>query len=453
MTVPSLRKRLILIILLPLIAISLLAGYWRYNVAQETAETLYDRSLLAVALAISRDVAVSGGDALSLVTRDLMRNAAEGEVFYHVHGPDGVYVTGYATPPIPPADLASSFGVPTLFSAVYRGEDVRVVQLREPAQLDGLSGLATVTVWQTLDNRERLATQLAQRSLVLIGVLIVTVAAVVWFGVATGLRPLTDLQRAVSQRSSNDLRPIKRPLPEELSGLVGTLNTLFGRVQDSMRSKDVFISNAAHQLRNPVAGILSLAQSLQSAPVETDRAARAEDLVTAARNASRLTTQLLSYERAQAAEGAETRLDVVALVRGVVDSAAPGVLRRGLELSFDAEVESAWIEADEVLFAEAIDNLIDNSLQHGGPDMTRIQVSVSCSGTETCIAVCDDGKGIAEKDRNRALSRFVQIGPSRGSGLGLPICASVVRAAEGRIELGDADPGLCVRLYLPVSTL
>ena len=146
-------------------------------------------------------------------------------------------------------------------------------------------------------------------------------------------------------------------------------------------------------------------------------------------------------------------LDVVALVRRVVDSAAPGVLRRGLELSFDAEVESAWIEADEVLFAEAIDNLIDNALQHGGPDMTRIQVSVACSGPETCIAVCDDGKGIAEKDRNRALARFVQIGPSRGSGLGVPICASVVRAAQGRIELGAADPGLCVRLYLPVSTL
>ena len=324
-----------------------------------------------------------------------------------------------------------------------------MVQLRAPAQLDGLTGLATVTVWQTLDNRERLATQLALRSLILIGVLIVTVAAVGWFGVATGLRPLTDLQRAVSQRSSNALRPITRPLPEELSGLVGTLHTLFGRVQDSMRSKDVFISNAAHQLRNPVAGILSLAQSLQSAPVETDRNARAADLVTAARNASRLTTQLLSYERAQAAEDAETRLDAVALVRRVVDSAAPGVLRRGLELSFDAEVESAHIEADEVLFAEAIDNLIDNAVQHGGPKLTKVQVSVACNGPEASIAVCDDGKGIAEKDRSRALSRFVQIGPSKGSGLGLPSCASVVRAARGRIELADAGPGLCVRLYLP----
>ncbi len=453
MSVPSLRKRLILIILLPLIAISVMAGVWRYTVAQRTAEALYDRSLLAVALAISRDVAVSGGDALSAVTRDLMRNAAEGEVFYHVHGPDGVYVTGYATPPVPATQALRDPVSPLLFSAVYRGQDVRAVQLRETANLDGLEGISTVTVWQPLDNRERLAADLAGRAAIVIGILILTVAAVVWFGVERGLRPLTNLEAAISQRSSSDLRPIRRPLPKELSGLVATLNLLFDRVQRSIDSKEIFISNAAHQLRNPVAGVLSLAQSLQSAPDARDRDGRIADLVEAARHTSRLATQLLSYERAQASAPAETqtRFDLAAMTETVVDRIAPKVLRSDVELEFEGAPHPAWLRGDEVLFAEAIDNLIDNAVQHGGPQLCRIEVSVAVEGADAVITVRDDGKGIAPQHHLRAMSRFSQLSGGGGSGLGLPIAASVVRALGGAIALSDAAPGLRVTLRIPLE--
>jgi two-component system sensor histidine kinase TctE len=65
-------------------------GFWRFEVAQRTSETLFDRSLLAAALAISRDVAISGGDALSPSTRDFVSDAGGGELFYHVTGPGGI---------------------------------------------------------------------------------------------------------------------------------------------------------------------------------------------------------------------------------------------------------------------------------------------------------------------------------------------------------------------------
>lgn len=453
MNVPSLRKRLILIILGPLILISALAGYWRYSVAQNTAEVLFDRSLLAVAIAISRDVSVSGGDALSPVTRDLMRNAAEGEVFYHVYGPDGVYMTGYATPPVLPAVAARNAANPVTFSAVYRGQEVRAVRLQESSSVEGLTGLSTVTVWQTLENRERLAAALALRATVLILVLILTVAAVVWFGVQWGLRPLTNLEAAVSQRDSNDLRPIKRALPSELSGLVATLNSLFGRLQRSIESKEVFISNAAHQLRNPVAGVLSLAQSLETAPSDAQRNARVGDLVAAARHASRLTTQLLSYERAQAdLDAAQTQpFDCVETVRTVVDRLAPKVLRSGIDLSFETSVTEARVIGDSVLLGEAIDNLIDNACKHGGEKMTRIRVDLRAWDGHVSLQVCDNGQGIAQKDYGRALSRFSQVNGGTGSGLGLPIAASAAKAMGGQITLKNAEPGLCVTIFLPGS--
>ena len=57
----SLRLRLFAVILSPLLIMALILGFWRVTAAQQTAEELFDRSLLSVALAISRDVAVSGG--------------------------------------------------------------------------------------------------------------------------------------------------------------------------------------------------------------------------------------------------------------------------------------------------------------------------------------------------------------------------------------------------------
>ena len=70
----SLRVRLILIILTPLILIAALVGAWAYFDAKTTAAERFDRSLLSTALAISRDIAVTGGDALSEDTRDLFIN-------------------------------------------------------------------------------------------------------------------------------------------------------------------------------------------------------------------------------------------------------------------------------------------------------------------------------------------------------------------------------------------
>lgn len=95
----SLRLRLTLIILLPLLLIGIIVGLWQVDRTKATAQDLFDRSLLITALAIVGDVTRSGGDALSLETRDLLGDTSGGAVFYHVYAPDGVFVTGYALPP------------------------------------------------------------------------------------------------------------------------------------------------------------------------------------------------------------------------------------------------------------------------------------------------------------------------------------------------------------------
>ena len=162
----SLRLRVFLVILPPLLLVSLLLGWWRFEVAQRTSEELFDRSLLSAALAISRDVAISEGDALSPSTRQVISDAGGGELFYHVTGPGGVYVTGYAYPPRP--DTLVARDLPSFYYATYRGEDMRVMRMIENRTIGTLTGDTVVTVWQRVSDRSAFARELAMRAAALI---------------------------------------------------------------------------------------------------------------------------------------------------------------------------------------------------------------------------------------------------------------------------------------------
>lgn len=130
--------------------------------------------------------------------RDLIQDASGGEVFYHATGPGGIYMPGYAYPLAAKITEGSDPYLPFLFQAMYRNEPVRVLKITERITTDNLTGDATVTVWQRIADRNDFANQLAIRAAGLMGGLLVTLALVVWFGMAWGLRPLIDLQEAIA---------------------------------------------------------------------------------------------------------------------------------------------------------------------------------------------------------------------------------------------------------------
>lgn len=448
----SLRLRLFVLILAPLVLVALGLGYWRFTVAQQTAEELFDRALMSAALAISRDVAISGGDALSPSTAALIADATGGEVFYHATGPGGIYVTGFAYPPRVPAPAAGGAYAPVFAEATYRGEPVRVLRITETVTIENLTGDATVTVWQRLAERNAFARSLAARAALLIGGLLAALALVVWFGVRIGLRPLADLQDAIDARSPDDLSPIRRPVPPEVGGIVATLNRLLGEVRGNIAAQAAFISDAAHQLRNPAAAIQSMSEALLAAETRPDHRSQAEALVRAARDATRLTEQLLSFERMRAGGGQEgwRAFDLNALVREVCTDAGAGVLRRGIEFSFTPHGRSLPVRGDRVFVAEAIKNLLDNALAHGGPGLSKIVVT---TGTDRGLAratVADDGQGVPAELRARVTERFTQARPSNGAGLGLAIVKEVAERHGGWLKLGGDGAGLTAKVAFPL---
>ncbi|MEM9032904.1 MAG: sensor histidine kinase [Pseudomonadota bacterium] len=446
----SLRLRLTLIILGPLLVIAFASGLWQLETARRTATDVFDRSLLSAALAVYNDVTLSGGDALSPRTRGILADTSGGLVFYHVYAPDGVIVAGYATPPVGIPLAESEETGPAYFEATYLGRSVRGVRLQYRAEIEGFSGIFTTTVWQDQAVRDAFVRDLVLRALVSIGGLTACVALVVWFGVRIGLRPLLDLQGAIKQRSSDELSPIARPVPEEVRGIVETLNELFRQVSRSLTAQSEFISNAAHQLRNPIAGVLSLAEAVDAAPNEAEARRRSADLLVAARETADLTQKLLTMERAKAVspEAFREHIDIA----DCLEDWAPMLRANGRDhvaIEVDADCALGTVTADPTMLREALANLVDNALRHGGPDLSRIDIKARRAPGCVRIGVADDGCGIPSDAIAAAKERFSQLSPASGSGLGLPIAAAIAEAHGGEIEIRSRDKGLEVTLMLP----
>ncbi|MEM9843337.1 MAG: sensor histidine kinase [Pseudomonadota bacterium] len=444
----SLRGRLTAIILTPLICIAVAVGIWAVLDAQARADDRFNRALLSAALAVSRDVAVSDGDALTPETNALLRDSFSGPLFYHVYAPDGAFVTGYATPPVPTMTDPIDSGAQEVFEGLHQSRDVIALRFIDAMEVQGLAGDYTVTVWQDRSFRNALVRDLVRGTILVISLLVASVGFVVWFGVSYGLRPLNDLEEAIAQRSTDELTPIQRHVPAEVTGIVGTLNTLFSALAQNMAAQADFISNAAHQLRNPIAGILALAEATKNAPDEEEAKRRTDDLLNAAREASELSQKLLLMERAKAFAPADIRTEFdfsAALAEVAKDFRPTHTERIHLECAIE---EGMHLVGDETMIREAIKNLLDNALKHGGPDLSHIKLNAYAKAKSAIVEISDDGVGISSEDQARASKRFEQLGSKSGSGLGLAIVEAIAQAHGGELCLKTQARGLRVVLSL-----
>ncbi|MFN7090681.1 MAG: sensor histidine kinase [Allorhizobium sp.] len=451
----SLRSRLFLLLILPLIVIAGIASYARFEEAQRLSQTLYDNTLLAVALTISRDVAISEGDILTEQLLEELTTALGDPVYYRITGPGGGFVTGYSDPPDVPDGSDIQSGKPFFFDSTYLGREVRSVVLREFLNQPRLQGWMTVEVWQTVSQRAALSRDLLLQSIALLATIILSAAVILWFGIKLGLKPLLDLQHAISLRTPDDLRPIRRWIPVELRPLVQTTNSLFERLAKAFEIRSAFISDAAHQLRNPIASIVTQAEAAVSSPDENTLRQRVASIAQSARATGRLTNQLLSLERVRgrSLRALFEETDLVALVSAKVRAFAEIQLLNDISVGFEVEGVSRQVVCDPVMIEELMANLLDNALRYGLREGGELDVMLSFSQEEVAIVVQDDGPGINEDLRDRVFDRFFRadLDFGDGCGLGLAIVADIAEAHGGNALCVSSQKGARFEIRLPLN--
>ena len=446
--VHAIRTRLVLLLLIPLSLIAVVASLETFLTSRKTADELYDKTLLAVMFTVSENVLASNGDLLSENVLEVLTENLGDQFFYHVAGPGNVFVTGYAGyPPLPP-DVELEGGLPHFYDGNYQGKPVRVVTIRQLISERNLNGWITVTAWQSINTREALSYRLFGQSLLRLGLLVASAGLIVWFAVRIGLKPLRNLQDAVEKRSSSDLSPIRRSVPIEVQSLVQSMNALFGKVQQSIDLRERFIADAAHQLRNPIAGLKAQAEVAANAKTREDMRDRVGDIVTSSDRMSRLVNQLLTSAKIHSVQsGTESReaFDLVETTREVARRFVPKAMKRNQSLEFLSAENPVVVTANKTLIEEAISNLIDNALAHN-PEKTRVTVDVAANDVAVIASVEDDGVGIADADFEKVLEPFVNgVTSTSGSGLGLAIARDVMEQHGGEIQLAPSSKGKGLR--------
>ncbi|WP_017579076.1 HAMP domain-containing sensor histidine kinase [Nocardiopsis valliformis] len=251
------------------------------------------------------------------------------------------------------------------------------------------------------------------------------------------LQPIRRLDEATTAVTSGDLdvRVDAESGPPELRRLTDSFNTMVEVVRRALERQRSFVSEASHQLRNPLASLRlsveNLAPYLKS-PEAREAHAVAIDETTVMH---RMLNSLLAATRLESVTGSE-----VVEVAGLVDTRVARWKAlgesRGIEVTTDLP-DHVWAHAPAGGLGSILDELVSNALRLSGG--TRIEVRAE-DGEQVRIGVLDDGVGLPEEERELALGRFWR-SPSHqnteGTGLGLAIVADLVRESGGRLTLGD----------------
>ena len=269
------------------------------------------------------------------------------------------------------------------------------------------------------------------------------------------MKPLLDLQNAISLRTPDDLRPIRRWIPIELRPLVQTTNSLFERLAKAFEIRSAFISDAAHQLRNPIASIVTQAEAAVSSPDEETLRKRVASIAQSARATGRLTNQLLSLERVRgrSLRALFENADIVALISARIRAFAEVQLLNDIAVGFAVEGEAKPVLCDPVMIEEMMANLLDNALRYGLRKGGELDVTLSFSEDELAIVVEDNGPGINEELRERVFDRFFRadLDFGDGCGLGLAIVADIAEAHGGAARCVPSQKGARFEIRLPLD--
>jgi two-component system sensor histidine kinase TctE len=480
----GLQRRLLLMLLAPLVLLATLNTWFDFRSA-DSAALQQDRHLLSLVPLLAGSVVARGNTEedppvllMAPPIEDFL-NDRPGLSAFALVGREGSVLTGEPwLSGMPPAT-----GEPEFSSQEFDGVTYRIVSQR----MNTVAGELVLRLADGSDPRQQWLRLLWLKVALPNFVLVVAAFFAVNWAVRQALRPLIELKEAVERRSPRDLSALDaKGSPDEVRPLVESLNRLFDLVNAQAESQRSFVADAAHQLRTPLAGLQAQVEAwalavsasaahanperiyMENSPLEPVDAAQAAitlgadqvfKLRQAVRRTSQLANQLLALSRADA-RSADTqpmqRVDLVQLCEVMLETHLDAATAKDIDLGLEvAEVHAtghAW------LLRELLGNLVDNAIRYtprGGRVTLRCGwCKVAGQGQERpYLEVEDNGPGVPVQERARMLERFYRIAGTvgEGSGLGLAIAEEIARVHNSRLQVleGHGGQGLRMRLVLP----
>jgi len=459
----SLRKQLLLRLLVPLLGLSVIGTTVMCYLAFRFSNDVFDRELSVATLELRHEILETLGADSTVQLGDVIAKEADlllvdrtNPIVYNVVDGAGAVISGTADLPLPSESaIASSPESDVLFyDAVIDGRPMRVASLRVAPE-GSKENAVQILVAEGIHPREVLAGEMLAVAIPQVLLLVVLVVLAVVHGVGGGIRPLNELGERIAARSPNDLGPLDvGAAPVEARYLVSSINHLMQRVKHFSESRQQCAADAAHVMQTPLTGMkaqieLGLRQEISE---ETRRVFGY--VLQGVDRLSHMLRELSVLERNDPVVLTNLELapiDLCELAQNAATEWVPIALKKGIDLGCAPCPASVVIQADAGRLKNLLDSLLDNAIRYtpsGG------RVTIGCDPEqETTLLISDNGTGIPLEERGRVFDRFYRVSGTgaEGSGLGLAIVKEIAELHNATVELGDGpgNVGTEVRVRFP----
>lgn len=452
----SLRRTLLWWLLVPLLSLLTIGTFAAYRIALSLTESSYDEGLFSAAHDIGEiidSLQLEGKPPFDLpaIATKLILTDQNDKMFYNIRDQNGILIRGDKNLQSPDLSLHTGNQERQYFNGYIDDLPVRVVSVPVTVKQ---SQIVFIQVAETLNKRQSLAKAILLWFILPQFFLVLIAATIVYFAVTHGLKPLAELEMAVSSRAPQDLSPLVAPqAPAEAQPLLAAINRLLSQMQSMLSSQNRFIADAAHQMRTPLAGLkaqIALAARQSTLP---EMQYSLEQLGVGAERLTHLVNQLLSLARNE--PGADRSLQHVSidlnnLAQNAVSDWINEAIKRDIDLGFEGQSFPVLIVGDALRLNELLSNLLDNAIRYT-PKGGRVTVSVTKPAT---LIVEDNGIGIPAVERHLVFDRFYRVLGTHveGSGLGLAIVKDIAdtHGAQIRIQGGENQTGTKIEVMFPV---
>lgn len=272
----------------------------------------------------------------------------------------------------------------------------------------------------------------------------------VWRAVAT---PLLRMQRVAERVAAGDREArVGRLAVPELAVVSAAFDQMLDRLganeRELVESERLAVlgrlaAGVAHELNNPIGVIRGYVKTMRAEAASPDLASELAILDEEARACQRIAEDLLAYARAPALEA--TSVDIATLVRESAERLRARGELDGIDL--DIQVAEHRLRADPVRLRQVLSNLLRNAAQASNAG-SAIEVHGAMADTRYRLEVLDRGRGIDPELEGRLFEPFATA-RAEGTGLGLAVCAEILRAHGGRIT-GENRPGGGARFLVEI---
>ncbi|MFY9129979.1 MAG: sensor histidine kinase [Limnohabitans sp.] len=446
----SMRRQLLLGILLPVLLLVGLNAWSLYEEALSASDVAYDRSLLASAKTISEQLDVEGYDELATI-RALVPYAAteafeadnQSRLYYKVSHLNGAVVSGFADMPTWKGHIPAKPAYAALvdfYNDRYQNEDVRVATLLQPVVSEKGRAMAVIQVAETLELRQSLARELLVGTLWRQALLLAIIALVVVGVVQRATQPVRELSEHLENRSEHDLAPLSvADAPQEIQPLIQATNHVMQKLQSLLAQQKGFVRDAAHQLRTPLTVLKLQVQSAQRGDLNSEQALH--DIGLTIDRATQLVNQMLALAKVEqlSVSAQPVVSDFSEVAREVALELAPLMAERNLD--FEIITEPSKVQGPDWMLRELTRNVLDNAIRHS-PLQGRLKLSIASRDDRVMFNLRDEGPGLSADLQARLFQPFSAGDTRHGSGLGLSICLGIVQSLQGEIKLtNDPMPG------------